>query len=65
MGLARELGKQLLERAGGKVTTALSRADELGGKLRDRVTETLGARQPLPPLRPKVTSAAEVTVSTL
>ncbi len=62
MGLARELGKQILERASGKLTGALSRADELGGKLRERVAETLAARQaPLPPRRVAVQSAAPAT----
>jgi glutaredoxin len=37
----RALGKAVLQRASGKVLGALSRADELGGKLRDQVTETL------------------------
>lgn len=53
------MGKQLLDRAGSKVSSALARADELGGKLRERVTETLIAKQePLPPLRPQVTGSA-------
>lgn len=43
MGLGRELGKKLLERASGKVVDALSRADVMGGKVRDRVVETLDA----------------------
>lgn len=43
MGLGRELGKKLLERASGKVVDALSRADVLGGKVRDRVVEKLDA----------------------
>lgn len=57
MGLGRELGKRILESATGKVAGALSRADEIGGKLRDRVTEKLTSRQePLPPLRPTSSS---------
>jgi glutaredoxin len=41
MGIGRDLGKKLLERASSKVSDTLSRADVLGGKLRDRVTEKL------------------------
>ena len=37
----RALGKAALKRASGKVLGALSRADELGGKLRDQVSEKL------------------------
>lgn len=37
----RALGKAAIQRASGKVLEALSRADELGGKLRDQVTEKL------------------------
>lgn len=43
MGLGRELGKKLLGRASGEVVRALSRADELGGKVRDRLAEKLEA----------------------
>jgi glutaredoxin len=50
MGIGRELGKKLLERASGKVVDALSRADVLGGKVRDRVVEKLDAlKTPAPP----------------
>jgi len=41
MGFGRELGKKLLGRASGEVVRALSRADELGGKVRDRISEKL------------------------
>jgi glutaredoxin len=37
----RALGKAALQRASGKVLGALSRADELGGKLREQVSEKL------------------------
>ncbi len=43
MGIGRELGKKLLERASGKLGDALSRADVLGGKVRDSVAEKLAA----------------------
>lgn len=46
MGLGRALGKKLLVRASDKVVAALSRADELGGKVRDRVSERLEALKP-------------------
>lgn len=49
MGLGRELGKKLLERASGKVVDALSRADVLGGKVRDRVVEKLDALKTVVP----------------
>jgi glutaredoxin len=54
MGIGRELGKHLFVRASGKVAEALSRADVLGGKVRDRVAEKLDAlkKPPLPPLVP-------------
>jgi glutaredoxin 3 len=58
MGIGRELSKKLLERASGKVVDALSRADGLGGKVRDRVVEKLDAlkaaapRVATPPARP-------------
>jgi len=41
MGIGRELGKKLLLKASGTVGDALSRADVLGGKVRDRVAEKL------------------------
>jgi glutaredoxin len=41
MGFGRELGKKWFGRASGEVVRALSRADELGGKVRDRITEKL------------------------
>lgn len=41
MGFGRELGKRLLGRASGEVVRAFSRADELGGKMRDRISEKL------------------------
>jgi len=57
MGIGRELGKKLLERASGKVVQALSQADVLGGKVRDRVVERLDAlKNANPP--PTVRSAA-------
>ena len=40
----RDLGKAALKRASGKLLDALSRADELGGKLRDQVSEKLAER---------------------
>jgi hypothetical protein len=49
MGIGRELGKRLLEKASGKVGDALSRADVLGGKVRDRVVEKLAELKPAPP----------------
>jgi glutaredoxin len=52
MGLGRELGKQIFARASGKLTTALSRADEVGGKLRDRLSESLARKSTLPPRNP-------------
>jgi glutaredoxin len=57
MGIGRELSKKLLERASGKVTEALSRADVLGGKVRDRVVEKLGAWTTAAPV-PSATPAA-------
>ncbi len=48
MGLGRELGKKLLVRASGKVADALSRADVLGGKVRERVAEKLEALKAAP-----------------
>lgn len=40
----RDLGKAALKRASHKLLGALSRADELGGKLRDQVSERLAER---------------------
>jgi glutaredoxin len=61
MGLGRELGKRILARASGTVVDALSRADELGGKLRERLSESLSTPQrPLPPRHPPAASAREV-----
>lgn len=61
MGMARELRKKLLERATNKVAGALSRADVLGGKVRDQVIEKLDALKtyaappaPRVPARPAV-----------
>jgi glutaredoxin len=54
MGLGRELGKRLLGRATGEVARALSRADELGGKVRDRLTEKLEAMKTATPPKPQV-----------
>jgi glutaredoxin len=54
MGIGRELGKKLFSRASGKVVEALSRADELGGKVRDRVSEQLAARKAASPVAPVV-----------
>jgi len=58
MGIGRELGKKLLGRASGEVVRALSRADELGGKVRDRITEKLEALKPAPPVKAVVTPEA-------
>lgn len=63
MGIGRELGKKLLERASGKVVDALSRADELGGSVRDRVSERLAALKsaaaaPVPKAPPVKAAAA-------
>src|SRR5688500_10220564 len=66
MGLGRELGKKLLVRASGKVVEALSKADELGGKVRDRVSEkleTMKAAKPAPVVAPQpVAPAPKVAV---
>ncbi len=56
MGIGRDLGKKLLERASGKVVDALSRADALGGQVRDRVTEKLAALKTPPTVVHSVTS---------
>jgi glutaredoxin len=60
MGIGRELGKKLLERASGKVVDALSRADVLGGKVRDHVSEKLEAlkSKPAPAAAPAAPKAA-------
>jgi glutaredoxin len=61
MGIGRELGKRLLERASGKVADALSRADELGGSVRDRVSEKLAAlKSAAAPPAPKAPVSAAV-----
>jgi glutaredoxin len=49
MGIGRELGKKFLEKASSKVGDALSRADVLGGKVRDRVVEKLAELKPAAP----------------
>lgn len=70
MGIGRELSKKLLQRASGKVVDALSRADVLGGKVRDRVVEKLDALKavvPPPPVaaaRPAAPKPAPVPVKT-
>jgi glutaredoxin len=51
MGIGRELGKKFLGRASGEVLRALSRADELGGKVRDRITEKLDALKTAAPVK--------------
>jgi glutaredoxin len=51
MGIGRELGKKLFGRASGEVVRALSRADELGGKVRDRISEKLEALKTAPPAK--------------
>jgi len=58
MGIGRELGKKLLGRASGEVVRVLSRADELGGKVRDRISEKLEALKPAPPAKPAATPAS-------
>jgi glutaredoxin len=59
----RELGKAALGRAAGKLLGALSRADELGGKLRDKLGERLAARS-APPAAPAPTAPAPVAKAT-
>ena len=44
MGIGRDLGKKLLGRTSRTVGEALSRADELGGKLRDKLLDGLSER---------------------
>lgn len=58
MGIGRELGKKLLGRASGEVVRALSRADELGGKVRDRISEKLEALKAAPPPAKPTTPAS-------
>lgn len=58
MGLARELGKRLLGRASGEVVRALERADELGGKVRDRLSEKLETLKAPVPAKPATPSAS-------
>ena len=60
MGIGRELGKKLLEKASSKVGDALSRADVLGGKVRDRVVEKLAELKTAPPPPPIVKAPAPV-----
>jgi glutaredoxin len=48
MSIGRQLGKAFLARASTKVGEALSRADALGGKVRDRVTEKLASLKETP-----------------
>src|SRR3954466_11824909 len=55
MGIGRELGKKFLKEASSKVGDALSRADVLGGKVRDRVVEKLAELKPVAP--PQVVKA--------
>jgi len=71
----RALGKAALKRASGKVLEALSRADELGGQVRDKVSEKLAdmktARQAAraveasPPLAPSKPASAKAPPSGL
>lgn len=49
MGIGRQLAKALFERASSKVGEALSRADVLGGKVRDHVAERLAELKESPP----------------
>jgi len=58
MGIGRELGKKILGRATGELVRALSRADELGGKVRDRITEKLGELKTAAPVKPVVPPAS-------
>jgi len=60
MGLGRELGKKLLGRASGEVVRALSRADVLGGKVRDRISEKLEALKAAPPVKAPAVPVAAV-----
>lgn len=58
MGIGRDLGKKLLERASSKVVDALSRADAVGGQVRDRVTEKLASLKTPPTVVHSVTPSA-------
>src|ERR1041384_4661740 len=58
MGIGRDLGKKLLERASSKVADALSRADAVGGQVRDRVTEKLASLKTPPTVVHSVTPSA-------
>ncbi|RYZ03409.1 MAG: glutaredoxin [Myxococcales bacterium] len=58
MGIGRDLGKKLLSRASGKVADALSRADVVGGELRDRLTEKLASLKTPPTVVHSVTPSA-------
>jgi glutaredoxin len=62
-----DLGKIALKRASGTLLGALSRADELGGKLRDQLSEKLtelsAARQALRGPQPAAAPVAEAQVS--
>lgn len=49
MGIGRELGKKFLQKAAGKVGDALSSADVLAGKVRDRAVEKLAELKAAPP----------------
>ena len=49
MGIGRDLGRKLRDLASTKVGDALSRADVLGGKVRDRVVEKLAELKPAAP----------------
>jgi glutaredoxin len=64
MGIGRELGKKLLGRASSEVGRVLSRADELGGKVRDRLSEKLEALKVPPPanVAPAPVSSVQRTV---
>lgn len=57
MGIGRELGKKLLQKAAGKVGDALTSADVLAGKVRDRAVEKLAELKAAPP-SPAAGSAA-------
>lgn len=65
MAIGRQLGKQLLGRATREVARALSRADELGGRVRDRLTEkleTLKAPEPAKPVAVRARASAPPAV---
>jgi glutaredoxin len=60
----RDLGKAALKRASHKLLDALSRADELGGKLRDQVSEKLAERGAAKQAaRARVTAVVEAPVA--